>query len=84
MELATWLITRGAKKLVLTSRSGVKTGYQSLCIRRWKESDATVRVSTADVTFAEGADQLIKEASSLGPVGGIFNLAVVSISSLAS
>lgn len=34
LELANWLVTRGAKKLVLTSRSGVKTGYQSLMIRR--------------------------------------------------
>jgi hypothetical protein len=38
----------------------------------------TVIVSTADVTNEKGAQQLIKEASKLGPVGGIFNLAVVS------
>lgn len=37
-----------------------------------------VIVSTADVTNEKGAQQLIKEASKLGPVGGIFNLAVVS------
>jgi hypothetical protein len=30
------------------------------------------------VTNEKGAQQLIKEASKLGPVGGIFNLAVVS------
>lgn len=28
LELAGWLITRGAKKLVLTSRRGITTGYQ--------------------------------------------------------
>jgi hypothetical protein len=38
----------------------------------------TVIVSTADVTNEKGARQLIKEATKLGPVGGIFNLAVVS------
>jgi hypothetical protein len=38
----------------------------------------TVRVSTADVTNVQGAQQLVKEAAMLGSVGGIFNLAVVS------
>jgi fatty acid synthase len=38
----------------------------------------TVIVSTADVTNEKGAQQLITEAAKLGPVGGIFNLAVVS------
>lgn len=28
LELAGWLISRGAKKLVLTSRRGITTGYQ--------------------------------------------------------
>lgn len=28
LELAGWLVTRGAKKLVLTSRRGITTGYQ--------------------------------------------------------
>jgi fatty acid synthase len=71
------MLNRGAKKIVLTSRSGVKTGYQSLCIRRWREQGVQIHVSTADVTNLAGAEQLIKEASKLGPVGGIFNLAVV-------
>ncbi|KAH1002410.1 hypothetical protein HUJ04_008498 [Dendroctonus ponderosae] len=77
LELADWLVKRGAKKLVLTSRSGVKTGYQSLLIRRWRESGVTVWVSTSDATSAKGARRLLEEASELGPVGGIFNLAVV-------
>ena len=29
LELSKWLVERGAKNLILTSRSGVKTGYQS-------------------------------------------------------
>ena len=28
LELAGWLINRGAKKVVLTSRRGINTGYQ--------------------------------------------------------
>lgn len=77
LELANWLITRGAKKIVLTSRSGIKTGYQSLCIRRWREQGITVLISTADATTEKGARRLLEEAIELAPVGGIFNLAVV-------
>lgn len=33
LELADWLVQRGAKKLTLSSRTGVKTGYQLLKIR---------------------------------------------------
>lgn len=77
LELANWLITRGATKIVLTSRSGVKSGYQSLCVRRWRDSGVNVLISTADATTDKGARRLLDEANSLGPVGGIFNLAVV-------
>lgn len=77
LELANWLITRGAKKLVLTSRSGIRSGYQSLCVRRWREQGVQVLISTADVTTLPGAEQLLKESESLGPVAAIFNLAAV-------
>ncbi|KAJ8688225.1 hypothetical protein QAD02_024020, partial [Eretmocerus hayati] len=77
LELANWMITRGAKNIVLTSRSGVRTGYQSLCIRRWREIGINVVVSTEDVTTPVGAEKLITAANKIAPVGGIFNLAAV-------
>lgn len=77
LELANWLVTRGATKLVLTSRSGVKTGYQSLMIRRWRDRGVQVVIDTNDVTTLKGAQTLLKESNKLGPVGGVFNLAAV-------
>ncbi|KAF5278958.1 hypothetical protein FQA39_LY05636 [Lamprigera yunnana] len=77
LELANWLIFRGATKIVLTSRSGVKTGYQALCIRRWRAKGVNVLISTIDATTEQAAVKLMKEANTLGPVGGIFNLAAV-------
>ncbi|XP_014291398.1 fatty acid synthase [Halyomorpha halys] len=77
LELTQWMISRGAKKLVLVSRSGVTSGYQHLRIDRWKDSGSTVVVSTTNVTDLNGAKKLIEEANKLGPVGGIFNLAAV-------
>lgn len=77
LELANWMVSRGAKKIVLTSRSGVKTGYQSLMIRRWTEKGVQVVIDTNDMTTLEGARKMLKEASARGQVGGIFNLAAV-------
>ncbi|KAI4493375.1 hypothetical protein M0802_009435 [Mischocyttarus mexicanus] len=77
LELANWLITRGAKHVVLTTRSGIRTGYQALCVRRWREYGANIVISTIDVTTLTGAEKLIKESNKIAPVGGIFNLAVV-------
>ena len=35
-------------------------------------------MSTNDVSTLEGAERLIAEASALGPVGGVFHLAMVT------
>uniref|UniRef100_A0A336MQ27 Fatty acid synthase n=1 Tax=Culicoides sonorensis TaxID=179676 RepID=A0A336MQ27_CULSO len=77
LELANWMVVRGARNLVLTSRSGVKTGYQSLMIRRWRDRGVTVQIDTNDVTSLEGAKNLLKAANKLATVGGIINLAAV-------
>lgn len=78
LELADWMLFRGAKSLILTSRSGVTSGYQSYCLRRWKDHGFNVRVSKTDAATLEGATRLLTEANELAPVGGIFNLALVS------
>ncbi|GBP15812.1 Fatty acid synthase [Eumeta japonica] len=44
---------------------------------RWRERGVRVLVSTADLTTVAGARALIREAATLGPVGGVFNLAAV-------
>ncbi|CAH1398203.1 unnamed protein product [Nezara viridula] len=77
LELTHWMISRGAKKIILVSRSGVTNGYQNTCICRWKLLGATIVISTTNITDMKGAKSLIEEANKLGPVGGIFNLAAV-------
>ncbi|XP_076855678.1 fatty acid synthase [Brachyhypopomus gauderio] len=77
LELAHWLTERGARKLVLTSRSGVRNGYQAKRVREWQDMGVEVLVSTSDVATREGAEHLITEACQLGPVGGVFHLAMV-------
>ncbi|XP_036124153.1 fatty acid synthase [Molossus molossus] len=77
LELAQWLVSRGAQKLVLTSRSGIRTGYQAKQVREWRHQGIQVLVSTSNVGALDGARALIAEAAQLGPVGGVFNLAMV-------
>jgi fatty acid synthase, animal type len=47
-----------------------------LISRIWRSYGVEIVISTTDITTAVGCDQLIREAISLGPVGGLFNLAV--------
>lgn len=42
LELAFWMSERGAKNLVLTSRSGVTTGYQRRMLHRLKKEGLEV------------------------------------------
>ncbi|KAM6897707.1 fatty acid synthase [Xenentodon cancila] len=77
LELAHWLIERGARKLVLTSRSGIRNGYQAKRVREWRNQGVQVLVSTSDVSTLKGTEQLVAEACTLGPVGGVFHLAMV-------
>ncbi|CAN8007230.1 unnamed protein product, partial [Ixodes pacificus] len=77
LELADWMVARGCRRLLLTGRSGVRTGYQRLCLHRWRLAGAKVAVSRADAATEEGARELLREAAVFGPVGGIFNLAMV-------
>lgn len=77
MELAFWLVQRGARNLVLTSRTGPRDSFQKLSLARLKQQGATVIIHTKSATTPSGAQNLIKAAEQLGPVGGIFNLAMV-------
>jgi fatty acid synthase len=78
LELANWLVTRGAKNLVLTARSGITTGYQASRVSNWKSAGINVLISKSDCSTLNGAQQLINDSNKLGPVGGVFNLAAVS------
>ena len=81
LEVAYWMATRGAKKLVLVSRSGIKNDYQYIFVKRianaLKSNDIQVVISTSDPSSLTGAEKLISESKKLGPLGGIFHFATV-------
>lgn len=73
---------RGARKLVLSSRSGAKSSYQKWTIARLRCKQILVQVSQSDVSKREDVEKLLKEALTLGAIGGIFNLSLVLRDSL--
>ncbi|XP_065221120.1 fatty acid synthase-like isoform X2 [Planococcus citri] len=77
MELADWLVIHGARNIVISSRTGIKNGYQSYRIHLWRHYGVKVVISTADISKRAGVKSLLEMANSLGPVAGIFNLAVI-------
>lgn len=77
LQMANFLVDRGAKKLVLVSKNGINYGFQSLFIRRWKDKNVQAHIVNYDTTMPEGAESLLKEANKLGPVAGIFQLEAV-------
>lgn len=50
---------------------------KSYFFRIWENYGAQVVVSTSEISTKSGCERLIRESIKLGPVGGIFNLAVV-------
>jgi len=78
LELADWLVLRGARNLVLTSRTGVTNSYQRLRIDRWKSYGVNVLIITgADASNHKDCEFILKSAEKQGPLDAIFNLAAV-------
>ncbi|XP_067207658.1 fatty acid synthase-like isoform X2 [Linepithema humile] len=78
LELTDWLILRGAKNVVLTSRTGIKNGYQRMRIELWKSYGVNVQiVKDANLANTEECEHFLQMAETQAPVDAIFNLAVV-------
>ncbi|PRD25642.1 UNVERIFIED_CONTAM: Fatty acid synthase [Trichonephila clavipes] len=77
MEVTKWMIRKGAKNLILTSRYGARTPYHHFCLKKWHKQGVNVQVSTLNVANKSEAEKLLNEASRIGAIGGIFNSALI-------
>lgn len=74
LELADWMIRKGAKNILLNSRSGITTGYQKLCLKKWKQFEGIkVSISTYNSSDICDASLLISDAEELAPLGGKYH-----------
>jgi fatty acid synthase len=76
-ELTKWLFERGARNIILTSRTGIKNNIQKYFIDYFNEKGGHVEVSNLDITSEKQAIHLIERAEKFGQIGGIFHLALV-------
>jgi hypothetical protein len=78
LELAYWMVERGARKIVFTSSSGIKNAYQQRKIQYLQFTyGATIYVAPYDVKEESQVAMLIKEAiefSEAKKIGGIYHL----------
>ncbi|KAL6257917.1 hypothetical protein P5V15_011516 [Pogonomyrmex californicus] len=78
LELTDWLILRGARNIVLISRTGIKNGYQRVKVRLWESYGVNVQiVKNIDVSDPKDCQHLLKSVERQAPVDAIFNLGVV-------
>ncbi|KAG7203842.1 hypothetical protein KM043_017898 [Ampulex compressa] len=78
LELADWLILRGAKHLMLVSRNGLQNGYQRARTELWKSYGTNLSIITGlNISTLADCEFLLKSAEEMAPVDGIFNVAVV-------
>ncbi|XP_025994131.1 fatty acid synthase isoform X2 [Solenopsis invicta] len=79
LELTDWLILRGARNIILISRTGLKNGYQRMKIQLWKKKYGVnvLIVKNIDVADPKDCEYLLQTAEKEAPVDAIFNLGVV-------
>jgi fatty acid synthase len=79
LELLSFMIERGARKFILTSRNGVISSHQKYCLQRMKSQAAHMEivVSKLDASNEDEAREIVFQAESMGKLGGVFNLAMV-------
>lgn len=78
-ELTDWLINRGARKLILVSRTGYCDSYKIRKITKWRTMGVTIVISIDNICAANGVSNLLKSAAEIGNVSGIFNTTLVSL-----
>lgn len=77
-ELANWLISRGARNLILVSRTGRCDGYKTRKISKWRNAGASVVISVDNICSVEGVANLLRKASTMGRVAAVFNTTLVN------
>lgn len=80
VRITVWMVSRGARKFVLTSRRGPKafTKVDSQYLYYLRSSGVSVDVLAADAGKEQDMTAVMIRANEMAPVGGIFLMTVVS------
>ncbi|MCK4991026.1 MAG: SDR family NAD(P)-dependent oxidoreductase, partial [Bacteroidales bacterium] len=78
LAVADWMTTKGAKHLVLMSRTGPKTDDEKMLIDKMREQGVNVMIAKGDVSIREDVERIMLEVKSTMPsLKGIQHAAMV-------
>lgn len=77
LEVVTWLADKGARNIVISARRPIRDSYQQFSVNRLRRRGVNLVITHDSCSARDGVGNIIKQATTLGPVGGIFNTAVV-------
>ncbi|HWY12930.1 MAG TPA: SDR family NAD(P)-dependent oxidoreductase, partial [Bacteroidia bacterium] len=78
LAVASWMTTKGAKNLVLMSRSGPKTDEEKAVVKKLKAKGINVMVTKADVSNKTDVERVFKDIKkTMPPLKGIQHAAMV-------
>jgi NAD(P)-dependent dehydrogenase (short-subunit alcohol dehydrogenase family) len=74
-SLAKWMVSRGARRIVLVSRSNKGAHKSAPVISKLESQGASVKVMVGDVTRYEDVDRIFSNVD--GVIGGVVHAAMV-------
>ncbi|KAI8820281.1 putative nonribosomal peptide synthetase [Fimicolochytrium jonesii] len=79
VRMSHWMIKLGARNIFLTSRRGERalTKVDRFYVHHFRELGVRVELVAADALSEEHMKGLVDDASAVGPIGGIFMMAVI-------
>lgn len=77
LELAQWMVSKGARKLVLANRSGPKNDHDRAVIDELQQRQIVLLLLQVDITSAIDVAEMVVQARTLGPLGGVIHCAAV-------
>ncbi len=78
LAVADWMTSKGARNLVLMSRSGPKTDVEKNMISQIREKGVRVMIAKGDVSIREDVDRIMREVQEqMPPLKGIQHAAMV-------
>jgi NADPH:quinone reductase-like Zn-dependent oxidoreductase/acyl carrier protein len=72
-----WLVERGARHVVLASRSGIADEETGRRIGELRAAGSTIQLATLDVTDARACDMLVSDLQRTRPIKGVMHAAMV-------
>jgi acyl transferase domain-containing protein/NADPH:quinone reductase-like Zn-dependent oxidoreductase/surfactin synthase thioesterase subunit len=78
LEVARWMASRGARHLVLLSRSGCKSAADRAAVEAMQDQGVRVVMAQADLTNPDAVEQIVKRFDSdLPPLAGVIHGAAI-------